>query len=385
MLVMNRIKYFLITLIPVVVLFLPACIPPDISEDEDIQAFQKRADFIIETKDYLGTRKKLSDMADLYEGFIKRSSLHKDEMQNKTAEFEIRLPFKFFYDFVEDFREEFKDKILEEKIGDETALMRIYFSNNDLIKEKREKIEVLEEKTGFSDETDEKIVARTEIEKLENEIDKLTLKKLEMKERLNNSTINVAWREPVEFTAMPEAPDFGEEAIAGIEQVRDIIFTDYGQIETYELGEAIRVLFDSLDEDEVDLISKVDLDNGIVAMKTVRLDNKEVIYLETKCQLYNIGLGPIPEIMTSEELANEQIVITPRTNENCEIIGFEIRAGSVESGCRNGLRNLNKYKKCKKYKAYKYKKKKTVKKSGKEKKPLIKVDGMEWFRSMPVD
>lgn len=335
-------------------IFLSSCISDKIAAD-DINPYQKKAEILIENDNYKRTLHQIDFLSKKYEGFIKRSALHYDENNNRTAEFELHVPFKYFYDFLTEFHGDFENQILEERISTEKSMSRLYFSNNLQIEEKKKRLTALYNTLNYSRDIDDKVVAQTEIDRLEAEIENNNQKRLSLVESMNYSTFIINWKEPSKEKEQRKTViiDMGYsptgEAVPGLsntEPLREIIFDKFGQVESFGVGEPVDVRLNGIEKENTNIIAKYNLDENTVELKTVDRQRPGIIYLDRKCQIVTVGLGPLPEIIRGEEVMNEQIIITPLVDDNCFVTGFEIRAGTIESGCTQGRTALARLKKC---------------------------------------
>lgn len=311
--------------------------------EPEIMPYQKKALIYAEGEDYAKANRAINSIADKYEGFVKNSSLHYDESGFADAEFDVETPYENFYDAVQAFHDELGDDLLESEISDEEALSRLYKSTNDKIDEKKARLADLRKSYDRANDVDDKIVMKYEIDRLQSDLEKLESKRLSYLESLNYSTIRVVWSQKRPDEIEPDTTVLAETAIPGIpaSEIREIILRRYGQVEEFEIGEPVKILFTDLDPDKTDIISTVDFNNNTIKLKVVRWgESRETVKLAHKCQIVNIGLGTIPKILPSAEVALEQIIVTPRVDENCFLVGYEIRAGSIESGCSVGRKNL---------------------------------------------
>ncbi len=353
----------------------------------DISPYQKRADIIIESDDYSYMNNKAVSLSTFYEGFLKTASVNKKEGKYASAELNVKVPYRFFNDYLEALRKEFGPAVVEEKIADEDSYSRLYSSTNEKIDKLKNEIELMTDNSERSKDVDDRIVAGYEIDKKKKELEDLNSKRLSLLEDMNYSTVNITWRnidkpdfEEVVYANTTEE-EVKEEAIAGEPPVREIVFKEYYQTETFGTGEPVKIVFQGLDPKKTDLISKVDFENNMIALTTVPFGKKEKVTLDTKCQIINVGVGPLPEIEASEDVNREQIVITPRVDDECNVIGYEIRAGTIESGCILGRINLKRYKDC-------FRSKGTKKNTGtfiKPKNKILKDEDLKWFYLMPKD
>jgi hypothetical protein len=120
----------------------------------------------------------------------------------------------------------------------------------------------------------------------------------------------------------------------------------------FKANEKIQLVVDGVDFSESTLkIEKYDEDNSI-KISVLPLDSK--IVLENKCQIQK-WYDPyvLPEITVKDKIINgkkakdQQIIITPLYNKQCERVGFQIRYGSIERGCaKEGKQVVDEFNKC---------------------------------------
>ena len=350
---MKKLKLNILLVCVILGLFAASC-SNNLTRD-DINPFQKKAEVTIVNKSYQQTNNDLNAITKKYTGFVKNSTFNMVDKTVGTAEFEIQVPYKFFYDYMNALRTKFGNDIKTEQIISEESLAREYFTNKEDIKTKKANWVKVKEVMDKNADLDQRILAKAEYERLEREIDQLSQNNLSLIESLNYSTIQISWREdeaekpPTRDTIMMPA-EFPQTGLQPPQPppppVRDIMFQNYGQEETFQLNDPVKISFQGLDAGKTDLISKLDLAEGIVTLKATRLDQRDKISFDHKCQIYYIGLGPIPEITCGEGISTDQVIITPVVDDFCNVTGYELRAGTIESGCTQGRHNYYRLKKC---------------------------------------
>ncbi len=357
---------------------LGSCKTPDMP---DIYPYQKRADIVAESQSIDSVQNPVFEFSTLYDGFVKASEAKKNESgQYASASYEVKVPYEFFYDYIEKLRKELGSKIIEEKISDEDSYVRLYNSTNEQIDKLKKDIELLEESDIWTSDVDDRIVARYDLDKKKKDLENLNNKRLSLLEDLNYSTVSIKWRTSAKPDYEEEISLNEEEAVAGIQPVREVVFDRYYQTESIGRDEPVKIVFRGLDPEKTDLISKVDFDKNLIHLTTVPFGKKEKVTLDTKCQIINVGTGPLPEIEVDGDVAREQVVITPRVDDACDVIGYEIRAGTIESGCTQGRKNLKRFNDCFKSKTYR--------KNGtyiKPKKKILQDEDLKWFYLFPKD
>ena len=332
---MGKIKFILLLLIFSGIAVLTSCksSPPPLNKD-DIMPYQKRADIVITNEDYQKTNKDINQLAKKFEGFIKNSSFNTDVKSQSNAEYEIHVPYTFFNNFKENFDITFKPDIVEETVSDEESLTKLYYSNLAKIDEKTAALQDMKESYAVAKDVNDRIVMKYEIDKLSTEVNELQQKRLSLLESLNYSTVKVTWKQKV------EEKDSLPAGVPGLPPPpRHIVLKNYGQTENFKINEPVAISMEDLDPEKTNIISKIDMDDDNIEMKVTENDSKETVVLDKKCQIVIVGLGKLPEIVRGDAIKREQIVITPIIDDECNIIGNEIRAGTIESGCIDGRKN----------------------------------------------
>lgn len=128
--------------------------------------------------------------------------------------------------------------------------------------------------------------------------------------------------------------------VAGIKPTKKIVFDKIGQSYTLYPDETIELITDGVDYNNAafDIITDVSTKN--ITLKLIDKDNAKVI-LTKKCEtVERFGIDFVPKIEVAEGLDPEQIVVTPLFDNNCIRTGYEIRYGSIESGCKKEAKNI---------------------------------------------
>lgn len=141
------------------------------------------------------------------------------------------------------------------------------------------------------------------------------------------------------------------------------VLSDNYDFITVNANEKFKLIVDGIDFCYSTLkVEKFD-DNTKIKISVVPLD--EEIVLEEKCQVQK-WYDPyvLPKITIKDKIVggkkekDNQIVITPLYNKNCERIGFQIRYGSIERGCaKEGRKVVDEFNKCNGYPRIKGKRK----------------------------
>lgn len=136
-------------------------------------------------------------------------------------------------------------------------------------------------------------------------------------------------------------------SVAGYPSKR-VVFNEIGQSFTIKQGEIVEFVLD-IDIQQASFDILTDLQTKEITLKLVQKDTTK-IYLSSKCQtIKRYQTGWIPPIEVASNLNPEQVIATPLFNNNCEVIGYEIRYGSEESGCKSVAREtLQRFVECSK-------------------------------------
>jgi hypothetical protein len=137
------------------------------------------------------------------------------------------------------------------------------------------------------------------------------------------------------------------QASPGERKRKTIVFTGSGQSATFHKNDVIELITDGIDFSRTTFKVKYSNSDGSVIISTVDIENDEILF-SSKCQTFE-WYDPynVPPLKVSAGLKPEQIVVTPLFDDNCNRVGFQIRYGSIESGCRKeGIKELTRFNKC---------------------------------------
>lgn len=130
-----------------------------------------------------------------------------------------------------------------------------------------------------------------------------------------------------------------EEVIAGEntnsgKPVHSYEFRYAGDYCVFKKGEVIQIVTAGIDFSNHTFSYKSEKNSDSVKMTLEPINNCEV-ELTKKCDVV-LWYDPmnVPNIKLAPDMAQEQIVITPLFNDDCERIGYQIRYGAEERGCR---------------------------------------------------
>lgn len=113
--------------------------------------------------------------------------------------------------------------------------------------------------------------------------------------------------------------------------------------------EFVEIVLDDIDFTKVSLDIRKNYETNEIKISIVPTTNE--VFLETKCQtiVRSGSYDFLPPISVKKGLNPEQVIVTPVVDDttNCNIIGYEIRYGSEERGCkRQAKANLINFEKC---------------------------------------
>lgn len=116
---------------------------------------------------------------------------------------------------------------------------------------------------------------------------------------------------------------------------------------TLKMGGQVSTVILDIDPINEVVETVIDDDRGTICLR-VASARKNVVRLEKKCQtIERIGVGPLPSVELADGLHPEQIVITPLCDGAQSVVGYSIRYGSTERGCRSEARAaLREFERC---------------------------------------
>lgn len=141
-------------------------------------------------------------------------------------------------------------------------------------------------------------------------------------------------------------------------KAKQLVFENVGESCIFKPGETIEVISDGVDFSQYTFDIETSEENQDIKLTLVDKEATKVI-LTTKCQtIIRTGIEVVPKVEVAPGLKPEQIVCTPLFDDECQKIGYEIRYGSEERGCRKEAKpNLVKFRDCAKEKPNKSNKK----------------------------
>ena len=360
---------------------------------------QQKSYLTIETKSYADANKVIEELVSKHEGILKHTVRRNNtEGQCYEADFRIYLNPRVHQEFINDFRYKFLNDIVEEKNQREEISETA--TRDRLEKQKSLEKSIKELSKRYDGETDDimrDFYALDMKNKLTELNDLMSDNRVDV-DLLRYTNVEIRWRllKKEAVKQEPEETKLPEKTIPGIQQPAaqpqqqlkpqvltppmpnyfndspQLNFNDFGEEETFSPNKQITIKIDKTNDGQAAFASTYNDENEEMTIEMVPTDEDEedVVYLYDKCQTVDIGLGAIPKIVISKNIEKEQIILTPKVDDNCNIIGFELRAGTIESGCINGRDNYNRMKKCFKMNNETFKKKakqkKAIKKTSKK-------------------
>jgi hypothetical protein len=344
--------------------------------------YQMRGKYLIETDDYKETNELLNRLAQKHSAIVKSSVKHANQTRTIVeAEWLVYLKLADFEEFKNAFRMRFLQDIVEEDVT------RQYFDNangktNSSDRQRLEE-EIAKLNKKFESETDELLrqYYALDLENKTNELYKRLEDNGESSDKLRYSTIEIAWRLPKpqgnDVQAEPVSP-----TLSGLPPMPEINFSNFGEITSFDSHTPVKMSFGEMEDMDFSIDALYNPDKEEMTLETMPPDygrGGDIIILNKKCQVIDLGIGPFPRIFVAPEVQKEQIIMTPKVDADCNVIGFELRVGTIESGCVNGKENLDRLKKCTKVK----KALKNTKKKAARKPAPPKDEDLETFFNMP--
>ncbi len=127
----------------------------------------------------------------------------------------------------------------------------------------------------------------------------------------------------------------GGEVISGVRPSRQLKFSKIGQIYKFQNGESIEVILDSIDMNTMTLDMVTDEATKEITLKLIHKDSARV-FISERCQTVNrYNTNFIPKVELAKGVPMEQVVSTPICDDECNVIGYQIRYGAIQGGCRD--------------------------------------------------
>ncbi len=125
-----------------------------------------------------------------------------------------------------------------------------------------------------------------------------------------------------------------ERAVAGERPVQLQTFYKAGQSISFKKGEIVQIGSEGIDFSRITFRVDYSDNNDSITIRTVNIEDSEV-KLSSKCETI-VWNDPdyLPTIRIDSHLEPQQIVITPIFDSNCKKMGYQIRYGSKERGCK---------------------------------------------------
>ncbi len=129
------------------------------------------------------------------------------------------------------------------------------------------------------------------------------------------------------------------EIVSGINKSNPFIFSDIGQEYKFNNGEDVQLIIKGIDMNDAtfDIIT-----DEVTKEITIRLVNKynSTVFFTQKCQTINrYNINVLPQIQLNKNLPPEQVIFTPILDDDCNVIGFQMRYGSQVRGCSDSITN----------------------------------------------
>lgn len=127
-------------------------------------------------------------------------------------------------------------------------------------------------------------------------------------------------------------------AMTGIPITKRAVFTGPDQEVTFQQGEQLELISDGIDFSQYSFDVRTDDETDEITIKVVDKQDSKVL-LSKMCQtIERMNTDKIPEVEIADNLPPQQVVITPIVDEVCFVIGYQIRYGTLERGCRKNQR-----------------------------------------------
>jgi hypothetical protein len=127
-------------------------------------------------------------------------------------------------------------------------------------------------------------------------------------------------------------------AVAGYPHIEQAVLSELGDEVTFQQGDQLELISNGIDFGLYSLDIVTDEEANEITIRVVDKQDSKVI-LSRMCQtIERMNTDKIPEVELAPDLPPQQVVITPIVDDECYVIGYQIRYGTLERGCRRNDR-----------------------------------------------
>ncbi len=134
---------------------------------------------------------------------------------------------------------------------------------------------------------------------------------------------------------------------ATVQPKQQIVFSRIGQRYRIRVGEPVEIVYSQIDV--VNTVLVASSEEGSEYVTLTLQERTEPVVLTSKCQTFELrGIDQIPSIIaTNNENIKQQVVVTPILSSDCsQLVGYEIRYGSIQQGCTKTSYLVERLSKC---------------------------------------
>lgn len=141
--------------------------------------------------------------------------------------------------------------------------------------------------------------------------------------------------------------DLSTEVVAGDSPRASLRLWREGDVATIRNNTAANIDVSGFDPEREVIVTEVASAGDALTLRVAK-KNDVTVRFTSKCQVYTIGnTNVLPPIEIAKGLDPQQVIITPLCDGVDSVIGYEIRYGAAESGCRNAAKKgLEKFRRC---------------------------------------
>lgn len=394
--------------ISILALFLFSCSTTAPTNTSQSTAVQYRGIFVIENDNYKFTNETLERLAAKYDGKIILSSQKKDKHSRFVgSEITIKISYKNFNQYVESMKLEFRNDIISEKITKESFNEVVLKSKQTQQKALEESLESISKNLKTDDGSNISEIKTLTMKNNIEELDALLSDINSDIESMKYSTLEINWKSFDPQIQSETSSDEHEGIITGkkfTEEYSNIDPVPFNPVPNFTFLAPVQPMIVSPNSKSPEVLSPMtsqfDSQTGTIKLSPQQ-DNENIfqipgiprkIRIEDKCQIVEIPFGNIPEIELGEKVKKEQIIFTPIVDDKCNVIGLEIRAGTIQAGCKEGRHNLIRLNNCFNNKSIKNQshrkpvwKKKHTQSTQKQPKTMKSDPTSDYFYTMPLD
>ena len=204
-------------------------------------------------------------------------------------------------------------------------------------------LQVFDKELNSTSDSAKKMIIIHEISNRSQSLQKVNkdIKELEIKSSF--SEINIKWA--VHSKSVLSVKNKSNPQKKDNSASKAIVLSKVGDEARYNTDDNVLLKIE-IDAETSDLRANLDHSSGDIYLKVVDKTLFQPVFISNPCESIIIPEGPIPQLIIADDLKREQVIITPIIKSECSASGYEIRYGTIQSGCSKGKDVLRKFRKC---------------------------------------